>query len=130
MNWKAPIQKYITSKQSKYIDARLETLFQSMRKLFPNEPYVMSGKWSWCFDQKIDLMFHYLPVAFILLSPLDTDRLYCCKYFNETYFHRRQESVEQLKKRAEECNCPLVVITPSDSLSEYAIGQRLKDIIP
>ena len=111
------------------VDTRLETLFESMHELFPNEPYVRRGEWSWHHlsgvDRRIDLMFHYFPVCFIILSPLDTDMNLCTKLLGKGAWEERQRSLEVMRSRAEEVKCPMILAYPEDTLSTIWVKDAL-----
>lgn len=124
-----PLRNKVLQQCNKSVDTRLELLLRNMVSLYPRSPYVAKGEWSWSLNRRIDLMYHYLPVAFILLSPLDTDMALCVKYFGKEEWARRQEERELLVSRSKQAKCPIVFIDPQDTPSQEWLEKILKGII-
>lgn len=124
-----PLRYRVLRKCNSDIDTRLELLLRNMISVYPKSPYVLRGEWSWSSNIRIDLIYHYLPVAFILLSPLDTDMALCVKYFGKDEWIRRQERKETLISLSNKAKCPIIFADPEDDLSVEWIGRVLKGVI-
>ncbi|GIV22128.1 MAG: hypothetical protein KatS3mg023_3879 [Armatimonadota bacterium] len=105
---------------------RTAEVLRVIRSVYPNQPYVLYGRWSWTDREnpiQVDILFPYIPVAVQILSWYDVDRRTCQLFCGD--YEDRVRRLNRLVNRALAINLPFVQVRPDETPDEEWVRRKI-----